>query len=225
MYWIAFSFLFQDQLSRLSTTLKSTDWAGGKRRMVSSRSPGVSVTCNNNNNNNSSSTVDVPNKSDLAVNNSTKSSTGEESEFNQRNDNEGILNNERTRWNSESGPPSFSMSIDLNHHDSGSFSASPDPNNAPSCEVKVTRNHEEEEERYEAFGSVEGDCDEEESPGGSSSAPSPTGPASLRWVSQPTKKATENRKFKLKTLILRKTVSFFCTRKKCLLQKQEAIFN
>ncbi|XP_043463112.1 rab11 family-interacting protein 4A [Leptopilina heterotoma] len=146
--------------------------------MVSSRSPGVSVTCNNN------STVDVANKNDLAVNNTNNTATGEESEFNPRNDNERILNNERTRWNSESGPPSFSMSIDLNHHDSGSFSASPDPNNASSCEVKVTRNHEE-EERYEAFGSVEGDCDEEESPGGSSSAPSPTGPASLRNPKSP----------------------------------------
>lgn len=171
-------FFIQDQLSRLSSTSRLIELAG-KRRMVSSRSPGVSVTCNNN----STTTADVSNKNELAVN----SSTREEPDYNPRNDNEPEknLNNERSGWNSESGPPSFSMSIDLNQasigrHDSGSFSASPDPNNASSCEVKVIRNHEE-EERYEAFGSVEGDCDEEaESPGGSSSAPSPTGPASLR---------------------------------------------
>lgn len=147
--------------------------------MVSSRSPGVSVTCNNN------STVDVSNKNELAVN-STSREEPNQPVYNSTNDNnesERNLNDERSsQWNSisESGPPSFSMSIDLNRHDSGSFSASPDPNNASSCEVKVIAGNHEEEERYEAFGSVEGDCDEEESPGGSSSAPSPTGPASLR---------------------------------------------
>lgn len=149
--------------------------------MVSSRSPGASVTCSNN-----STSADVPNNSDLVVN----SSSAHEPVYNPRNDNESerdILNNGRAGWNSESGPPSLSMSIDLHHatsaqHDSGSFSASPDRSNATSCRVKVTESHEE-EERYEGFGSVEGDCEEEvESPGGSSSAPSPTGPSSLRYV-------------------------------------------
>ena len=148
--------------------------------MVSSRLPGVPVTCSN-----SSTSAEVPNNNNLVV----SSSSTERPVYNLRNDDdlERDLRNRRPGWNSESGPPSLSMSIDLHHatsgqHDSGSFSASPDRNNALSCRVKVTESHEG-EERYEGFGSVEGDCEEEvESPGGSSSAPSPTGPSSLRYV-------------------------------------------
>ncbi|KOX77367.1 hypothetical protein WN51_09689 [Melipona quadrifasciata] len=89
---------------------------------------------------------------------------------------------------SQSGPPSISMSVDLhnlinpNLQDSGHYSASPDNADASAspCNVKSAKNHEE-EESYEAFGSVEGDADDGvESPGGSSSAPSPTGNSSLK---------------------------------------------
>ncbi|XP_076246463.1 rab11 family-interacting protein nuf [Calliopsis andreniformis] len=90
---------------------------------------------------------------------------------------------------SESGPPSLSMSVDLhnlvnpNLQDSGHYSASPehvDATGESSCSVKTVRGHDE-EESYEAFGSVEGDADDGvDSPGGSSSAPSPTGTNSLR---------------------------------------------
>ncbi|XP_043261554.1 rab11 family-interacting protein 4A [Colletes gigas] len=89
---------------------------------------------------------------------------------------------------SESGPPSLSMSVDLhnlvnpNLQDSGHYSASPEhvDATASSCDVKAVRSHDE-EESYEAFGSVEGDADDGvDSPGGSSSAPSPTGTNSLR---------------------------------------------
>ena len=147
--------------------------------MVSSRSPGVSVTCSN-----GSTSAEVPNSNDLIGNNSST----EGSVYIPRNDNEQErdLNNERPGWSSESCPPSLSMSIDLHHatsglHGSRSFSASPERDNATSFSVEVTGSHEA-EERYEGFGSVQGDCEEEtESPGGSSSsAPSPTGPSSLR---------------------------------------------
>lgn len=91
---------------------------------------------------------------------------------------------------SESGPPSLSMSVDLhnlvnpNLQDSGHYSASPehaDVSSASGCNaVNIARTHEE-EESYEAFGSVEGDADDGvDSPGGSSSAPSPTGTNSAR---------------------------------------------
>ncbi|XP_017765179.1 PREDICTED: rab11 family-interacting protein 4A isoform X2 [Eufriesea mexicana] len=83
---------------------------------------------------------------------------------------------------SQSGPPSLSMSVDLhnlvnpNLQDSGHYSASPEHADATvPPNVKSAKNHDE-EESYEAFGSVEGDADDGvESPGGSSSAPSPTG--------------------------------------------------
>ncbi|XP_031826344.1 rab11 family-interacting protein nuf isoform X2 [Nomia melanderi] len=82
------------------------------------------------------------------------------------------------------------MSVDLhnlvnpNLQDSGHYSASPehaDVSSASGCNaVKIARTHEE-EESYEAFGSVEGDADDGvDSPGGSSSAPSPTGTNSVR---------------------------------------------
>lgn len=89
---------------------------------------------------------------------------------------------------SQSGPPSLSMSVDLhnlvnpNFQDSGHYSASPEHTDAAasSCNVQTVRSHDE-EESYEAFGSVEGDADDGvDSPGGSSSAPSPTGTNSLR---------------------------------------------
>ncbi|XP_053971830.1 uncharacterized protein LOC128872802 [Hylaeus volcanicus] len=80
------------------------------------------------------------------------------------------------------------MSVDLhnlvnpNLQDSGHYSASPEhvDATASSCDVKTPRSHDE-EESYEAFGSVEGDADDGvDSPGGSSSAPSPTGTNSLK---------------------------------------------
>lgn len=92
-------------------------------------------------------------------------------------------------WN-ESGPPSLSMSVDLhnlvnpsNLQDSGHYSASPEHADASATGCNATnlaRTHDE-EESYEAFGSVEGDADDGvDSPGGSSSAPSPTGTNSLQ---------------------------------------------
>ncbi|KOC60155.1 Rab11 family-interacting protein 4A [Habropoda laboriosa] len=89
---------------------------------------------------------------------------------------------------SQSGPPSLSMSVDLHHlvnpnlQDSGHYSASPEHADAAAspCNKKPTKSHDE-EESYEAFGSVEGDADDGvDSPGGSSSAPSPTGTNSLK---------------------------------------------
>lgn len=90
-------------------------------------------------------------------------------------------------WN-QSGPPSLSMSVDLhnlvssNLTDSGRYSASPeDDHQATSANATIKIGHDE-EESYEGFGSVEGDLvdDGPESPGGSSSAPSPTGNNSHR---------------------------------------------
>ncbi|XP_014483444.1 PREDICTED: rab11 family-interacting protein 4A [Dinoponera quadriceps] len=86
---------------------------------------------------------------------------------------------------SQSGPPSLSMSVDLhnlvtstNHQDSGRYSVSPDHADSattPAAAV-VKIGCYDEEESYEGFGSVEGDADDgPDSPGGSSSAPSPTG--------------------------------------------------
>ncbi|XP_026675441.1 rab11 family-interacting protein 4 isoform X2 [Ceratina calcarata] len=96
---------------------------------------------------------------------------------------------------SRSGPPSFSMSaaespppppppsvVDLNPNlqDSGHFSASPERIDGV-CGEKPCCVKNDEEESYEAFGSVEGDADDgmDSPPGGSSSAPSPTGTNSL----------------------------------------------
>ncbi|XP_078049647.1 rab11 family-interacting protein nuf [Augochlora pura] len=91
---------------------------------------------------------------------------------------------------SESGPPSLSMSVDLhnlvnpNQQDSGHYSASPehaDASVSDGCNPNNLARTNVEEESYEAFGSVEGDADDGvDSPGGSSSAPSPTGTNSLR---------------------------------------------
>lgn len=92
-------------------------------------------------------------------------------------------------WN-QSGPPSLSMSVDLhnlvssNLTDSGRYSASPEDDrqitSANTATIKIGCH--DEEESYEGFGSVEGDLvdDGPESPGGSSSAPSPTGTNSHR---------------------------------------------
>ncbi|XP_012223446.2 rab11 family-interacting protein 4 [Linepithema humile] len=90
-------------------------------------------------------------------------------------------------WN-QSGPPSLSMSVDLhnlvssNISDSERYSASPDHQAATTgtATIKIGCH---DEESYEGFGSVEGDFvgdDGPESPGGSSSAPSPTGTGSHR---------------------------------------------
>lgn len=90
---------------------------------------------------------------------------------------------------SQSGPPSLSMSVDLhnlvssNLTDSGRYSASPDDHQAgPASAATIKIGCHDEEESYEGFGSVEGDLvdDGPESPGGSSSAPSPTGTNSHR---------------------------------------------
>ncbi|XP_071648353.1 rab11 family-interacting protein 4A [Temnothorax longispinosus] len=92
---------------------------------------------------------------------------------------------------SQSGPPSLSMSVDLhnlvssNLTDSGRYSASPeDDRQARSVgnDATIKIGCHDEEESYEGFGSVEGDSvdDGPESPGGSSSAPSPTGTNSHR---------------------------------------------
>ncbi|CAK9833357.1 Rab11 family-interacting protein 4A [Anthophora retusa] len=80
------------------------------------------------------------------------------------------------------------MSVDLHHlvnpnlQDSGHYSASPEHADtaASPCNIKPAKSNDE-EESYEAFGSVEGDADDGvDSPGGSSSAPSPTGTNSLK---------------------------------------------
>jgi len=90
---------------------------------------------------------------------------------------------------SQSGPPSLSMSVDLhnlvssNLSDSGCYSASPDHQAATTDTATIKIGCHDEEESYEGFGSVEGDSvgdDGLESPGGSSSAPSPTGTGSRR---------------------------------------------
>jgi len=91
---------------------------------------------------------------------------------------------------SQSGPPSLSMSVDLhnlvssNLSDSGRYSASPDHHRTATTDTTTIKiGCHDEEESYEGFGSVEGDSvgdDGPESPGGSSSAPSPTGTGSRR---------------------------------------------
>ncbi|XP_036151237.1 rab11 family-interacting protein 4A isoform X2 [Monomorium pharaonis] len=94
-------------------------------------------------------------------------------------------------WN-PSGPPSLSMSVDLHNlvsstlTDSGRYSASPDEHHQTATSAGAANaikiGCHDEEESYEGFGSVEGDLvdDGPESPGGSSSAPSPTGTNSHR---------------------------------------------
>lgn len=99
---------------------------------------------------------------------------------------------------SQSGPASLSMSTDLRNlvishlSDSGRYSssASPEHHRRHHQETAMTTNGvaikigcHDEEESYEGFGSVEGDSlvdDGPDSPGGSSSAPSPTGTNSRR---------------------------------------------
>lgn len=93
---------------------------------------------------------------------------------------------------SQSGPPSLSMSVDLhnlvssNLSDSERYSASLDQaTTTGTATIKIGCHNE--EESYEGFGSVEGDSvgdDGPESPEGSSSAPSPTGTGSRRYVQQ-----------------------------------------
>lgn len=89
---------------------------------------------------------------------------------------------------SQSGPPSLSMSVDLhnlvssNLTDSGRASPEDDHQATPANATTIKIGCHDEEESYEGFGSVEGDSvdDGPESPGGSSSAPSPTGTNSHR---------------------------------------------
>ncbi|XP_060832449.1 rab11 family-interacting protein 4A isoform X1 [Bombus pascuorum] len=146
--------------------------------MVSSRSPGVNVSPANS----VATSRVVVSDSDVARDGdailpSTRQSYRVEDEGGHVNGAPGAV-----EW-SQSGPPSLSMSVDLhnlinpNLQDSGHYSASLEhaDASASSCNVKSAKNHEE-EESYEAFGAVEGDADDGvESPGGSSSAPSPTG--------------------------------------------------
>ncbi|XP_061933229.1 rab11 family-interacting protein 4 isoform X2 [Apis cerana] len=151
--------------------------------MVSSRSPGVNVSPTNS----VATSRVVVSDSDVARDGdailpSTRQSYRVENEGGHVNGAPGAV-----EW-SQSGPPSLSMSVDLhnlvnpNLQDSGHYSASPEHIDAvaSSCNIKSTNNHEE-EESYEAFGSVEGDADDGvESPGGSSSAPSPTSTSSFK---------------------------------------------
>ncbi|CAL7935777.1 unnamed protein product [Xylocopa violacea] len=151
--------------------------------MVSSRSPGVNVSPANSvaTSRVAVSDSDVARDGD-AILPSTRQSYRAEDEG-------GRVNGAPTAvgW-SQSGPPSLSMSVDLhnlvnpNLQDSGHYSASPEHADASvsPCNAKSTKGHDE-EESYEAFGSVEGDADDGvDSPGGSSSAPSPTGTNSLK---------------------------------------------
>ncbi|KMQ96903.1 rab11 family-interacting protein 4a-like protein [Lasius niger] len=101
-------------------------------------------------------------------------------------------------WSQSSGPASLPMSTDLRNlvishlSDSGRYSStSPDRHRHQETAVTTTGDDvvaaikigcHDEEESYEGFGSVEGDSvdDGPDSPGGSSSAPSPTGTNSRR---------------------------------------------
>ncbi|XP_034181107.2 rab11 family-interacting protein nuf isoform X1 [Osmia lignaria lignaria] len=151
--------------------------------MVSSRSTGVSVSPANS----VATSRVVVSDSDVARDGDAILPSGRQS---YRAENEGGRVNGSpagVEW-SESGPPSLSMSVELhnlvnpNLQDSEHYSASPEHTDAAasSCNVGTVRNNDE-EESYEAFGSVEGDADDGvDSPGGSSSAPSPTGTNSLR---------------------------------------------
>ncbi|XP_076386049.1 rab11 family-interacting protein nuf isoform X2 [Megachile rotundata] len=149
--------------------------------MVSSRSPGVNVSPANS----VATSRVVVSDSDVARDGDAILTSGRQS-YHAENEG-GRVNGTSAEW-SQSGPPSLSMPADLqnldnpNFQDSGHYSASPEHTDAastPSCDVKTVRN--DEEESYEAFGSVEGDADDGvDSPGGSSSAPSPTGTNSLR---------------------------------------------
>ncbi|XP_011258585.1 rab11 family-interacting protein 4 [Camponotus floridanus] len=105
-------------------------------------------------------------------------------------DDEGRATNDVDREWSQSGPASLSMPTDLRNlvishlSDSGRYSsASPDHHQETTSDVATIKiGCHDEEESYEAFGSVEGDSvdDGPDSPGDSSSAPSPTGTNSRR---------------------------------------------
>lgn len=105
-------------------------------------------------------------------------------------DDEGRATNDVDREWSQSGPASLSMPSDLRNlvishlSDSGRYSsASPDHHRETTSDVATIKiGCHDEEESYEAFGSVEGDSvdDGPDSPGDSSSAPSPTGTNSRR---------------------------------------------
>ncbi|KAG6800549.1 rab11 family-interacting protein 4 isoform X1 [Apis mellifera caucasica] len=150
--------------------------------MVSSRSPGVNVSPTNS----VATSRVVVSDSDVARDGdailpSTRQSYRVENEGGHVNGAPGAV-----EW-SQSDPPSLSMSVDLhnlvnpNLQDSGHYSASPEHVDAiaSSCNIKSTNNHEE-EESYEAFGSVEGDADDGVESPGSSSAPSPTSTSSFK---------------------------------------------
>ncbi|XP_054012356.1 rab11 family-interacting protein 4A isoform X3 [Hylaeus anthracinus] len=150
--------------------------------MVSSRSPGVNVSTANS----VATSRVVVSDSDVARDGDAILPTGRQSYRAEDEGGIGVNGAPGIEW-SESGPSSLSMSVDLhnlvnpNLQDSGHYSASPEhvDATASSCDVKTPRSHDE-EESYEAFGSVEGDADDGvDSPGGSSSAPSPTGTNSL----------------------------------------------
>ncbi|XP_054012355.1 rab11 family-interacting protein 4A isoform X2 [Hylaeus anthracinus] len=151
--------------------------------MVSSRSPGVNVSTANS----VATSRVVVSDSDVARDGDAILPTGRQSYRAEDEGGIGVNGAPGIEW-SESGPSSLSMSVDLhnlvnpNLQDSGHYSASPEhvDATASSCDVKTPRSHDE-EESYEAFGSVEGDADDGvDSPGGSSSAPSPTGTNSLK---------------------------------------------
>ncbi|KZC12144.1 PREDICTED: rab11 family-interacting protein 4A [Dufourea novaeangliae] len=157
--------------------------------MVSSRSSGVNVSSSPANSVATSRVV--VSDSDVARDSNAISPSGRQSFTAEDEGGTRVLNGGAPgaiEW-SENGPPSLSMSVDLhnlvnpNLQDSGHYSASPehaDASVSSSCNAKTTRTNDE-EESYEAFGSVEGDADDGvDSPGGSSSAPSPTGTNSLR---------------------------------------------
>jgi hypothetical protein len=96
--------------------------------------------------------------------------------------------NDTEEW-SQDGPLSLSASVDLHNlvrstpSDSDRYSVTRDQHHHVAATDKTVKiSCQDEEESYEAFGSVEGDLvdDGPESPGGSSSAPSPTGTGSHR---------------------------------------------
>lgn len=111
-------------------------------------------------------------------------------------DDEGRAANDVDREWSQSGPASLSMPSDLRNlvishlSDSGRYSSSASPDHhhhhhhqeTTSGVAAIKIGCHDEEESYEAFGSVEGDSvdDGPDSPGDSSSAPSPTGTNSRR---------------------------------------------
>ncbi|XP_015588526.1 rab11 family-interacting protein 4 isoform X2 [Cephus cinctus] len=153
--------------------------------MVSSRSPAVTVSHTT-----VSTSAAVSNNSVVPDINTTSDANGDLTSNGDDNQNDGInLGRVAGEWN-QSGPSSLSMSVDVhgsvtsNLAETGSYTDTlgQEHNNI----IKVGN---EEEESYEGFGYVQVDGDGEEdteSPGGSSSAPSPTGPNPLRNARSPT---------------------------------------